>query len=86
MNVTEDLFEIAGINRLIELNERVANNIFSYSESLCSTDTYQFDDYTKYVADRFDPEGKAKRRTEVFPHDCGKAFAMGARFMKRQSL
>jgi multimeric flavodoxin WrbA len=84
MNVTEDLFEITGINKLVDSNERVAARLFGCSESLCSTDTYQFDDYSKYVADRFDPEEKAKRRKEVFPQDCQKAFEMGARFVKRQ--
>jgi multimeric flavodoxin WrbA len=84
MNVTEDLFEMFGLNKLIELNERVATRIFGYSESLCCTDTYQFDDYSKYVADKFDPEEKAKRRKEVFPKDCEKAFEMGAGFAKRQ--
>jgi len=40
--------------------------------------------YSKYVADRFDPAEKAKRRAEVFPQDCEKAFDMGIRFVKRQ--
>ena len=62
----------------------IATRIFGYSESLYSTDTYQFDDYSKYVADMFDPVEKAKRRKEVFPQDCEKAFEMGARFVKRQ--
>jgi hypothetical protein len=31
------------------------------------------------VADRFDPEKKARRRREVFPQDCDTALAMGAR-------
>jgi multimeric flavodoxin WrbA len=84
MNITEDLFEAFGLHKVIELNERVAARIFGYSESLYSTDTYQFDDYSKYVADRFDPVEKAKRRKEVFPQDCEKAFEMGARFVKRQ--
>jgi hypothetical protein len=48
------------------------------------TDTYQFDDYSKYVATNFDPVEKAKRRAEVFPLDCEKAFEMGIRFVKRQ--
>jgi hypothetical protein len=30
----------------------------------------------------FDPEKKARRRREVFPRDCEKAFAMGARMAK----
>jgi multimeric flavodoxin WrbA len=56
--------------------------VFGASESLCSFDTCQFKDYAKVVADRFDPEKKARRRQEVFPKDCEKAFAMGARFAK----
>jgi|ERR1035437_1425253 multimeric flavodoxin WrbA len=80
----EENFDVFGLHKVIELNEGVATRIFGYSESLYSTDTYQFDDYSKYVADRFDPEEKAKRREEVFPEDCEKAFEMGIRFIKRQ--
>ena len=56
--------------------------IFGSSETLCSYDTYQFEDYSKYVAPRFDPLKKAKRRAEVFPKDCENAFAMGARLSR----
>jgi multimeric flavodoxin WrbA len=80
----EENFDVFGLHKVIELNEGVATRIFGYSESLYSTDTYQFDDYSKYVADRFDPEEKAKRREAVFPKDCEKAFEMGIRFVKRQ--
>ena len=54
----EENFDVFGLHKVIELNEGVATRIFGYSESLYSTDTYQFDDYSKYVADRFDPESK----------------------------
>ncbi|PAV11199.1 flavodoxin [Methanosarcina spelaei] len=84
MGVKEEYFDMLGLRKTIELNENFTKRIFGYSESLYSTDTYQFDDYSKYVADRFDPEEKAKRRKEVFPHDCKKAFEMGVRFVKRQ--
>jgi multimeric flavodoxin WrbA len=84
MGAKEENFDMFGLNKTIELNENFATRIFGYSESLYSTDTYQFDDYSKYVADRFDPVEKAKRRKEVFPQDCEKAFEMGARFVKRQ--
>lgn len=40
--------------------------MFGSSESLIVADTYQFDDYSKYVSSFFDPELKAKRRQEVF--------------------
>ena len=84
MGVKEENFDLFGFNKTIELNEYFTARIFGYSESMYSTDTYQFDDYSKYVADRFDPVEKAKRRKEVFPLDCQKAFEMGARFVKRQ--
>ncbi|AKB61468.1 flavodoxin family protein [Methanosarcina mazei] len=84
MGAKEEFFDMFGLRTTIGLNENLAKRIFGYSESLCSTDTYQFDDYSKYVADRFDPEEKARRRKEVFPQDCEKAFEMGSRFVKRQ--
>lgn len=62
------------------LNEFGLKRIFGASESLCSFDTYQFDDYSKVAVTSFDPEMKAKRREEEFPKDCAKAFDMGVRF------
>jgi hypothetical protein len=60
----------------------VLSLLFGHAESLFSCDTQQFDDDSKYVQSRFDPEAKSKRRREVFPLDCEKAFEMGARFAK----
>ncbi|MGD0856039.1 MAG: flavodoxin family protein [Dehalococcoidia bacterium] len=65
----------------IELMMKLA---FGTSESLVVNDTYQFEDYSKYVTTRFDPVEKAKRRGEVFPNDCKKAFEMGVRFSQHQ--
>ena len=79
MNARPDGSKASGQDQHFALNERVLSMIFASSESLCSYDTYQFEDYSKVVADLFDPEGKAKRREEVFPKDCEKAFEMGAR-------
>lgn len=84
LGAKEEHFELFGFKKVIELNENLATRIFGYSESLYSTDTCQFEDYSKYVADRFDPEEKAKRRREIFPQDCQKAFEMGAKFIKMQ--
>jgi hypothetical protein len=83
MNVTEEQMKEYGYNHHFGLNEMVLKIIFGASESLLSFDTYQFKDYSKVVSDRFDPEKKAKRRKEVFPNDCEKAFEMGCRFSKK---
>jgi multimeric flavodoxin WrbA len=80
MNATPEDMERFGFDQHIVMNERVLQMIFGASESLLSFDTYQFKDYSKVVADRFDPERKAKRRKEIFPGDCEKAFDMGVRF------
>jgi len=55
--------------------------ILGSCESMLVTDTYQFDDYSKYVCEH-DVAGKAKRRKEVFPTDRQKAYDLGARLME----
>jgi multimeric flavodoxin WrbA len=80
MNIAEEQIEEYGYATQFNANENYLNLIFGESESLFGYDTYQFRDYSKVVADRFDEKKKAKRRKEVFPEDCKKAFEMGARF------
>ena len=53
-------------------------------ETLLVYDTLQFDDYSKYVAPRFDPEAKMKRRKEIFPQDLRKAFELGVRLVPQK--
>jgi len=79
LGATEELAKERGFHHHIILNETVMGSIFGSSESLMAYDTYQFDDYSKIYAPRFDPEKKAKARREVFPLDCEKAFEMGKR-------
>lgn len=56
--------------------------IFGESEVLIVNDTIMFDDYSKYLSERFDPEAKARRRREIFPLECKKAFQMGLELAK----
>jgi multimeric flavodoxin WrbA len=79
LGAPEDLARERGFDRHIAANEMLLKLIFGNSETFCSFDTYQFDDYSKYYAPRWDPEKKAKRRSEVFPIDCRQAFELGAR-------
>ncbi len=80
MNITEEMMKDWGYERIFANNQMLLQLAFGSSESLCSCDTLQFKDYAKVVADRWDPEKKARRRREVFPRECEKAVAMGARF------
>lgn len=77
MNLPEEMTRQMGYDRLFNQNERVMRMVFGHSESLMSYDTLQFEDYSKMVADRFDVGQKEKRRREVFPQECRKAFALG---------
>ncbi len=82
LNAPAEAVQERGYDRYFKANEMTLERIFGSSETLCSYDTYQFEDYSKYVAPRFDPLKKAKRRSEVFPKDCENALAMGARLFK----
>ena len=78
MNAPEETARQLGYDRLFDRNESVMRMIFGHSESIMSYDTYQFKDYSKVVASRFDVKKKEKRRREVFPKDCQKAYDLGA--------
>jgi multimeric flavodoxin WrbA len=80
LGASEELARERGFHHHIDLNQMVLERIFGASESLISYDTYQFEDYSRVYAPRFDPRQKAARRAEVFPTDCRKAFEMGERF------
>lgn len=84
MGVDEERMKAFGyMQRFLSL-DRLLKIIFGKSEMLLSCATYQFEDYSKVVAPRFDPQALLKRRNEVFPEHCQKAFDMGARFAKGQ--
>jgi len=57
--------------------EETMLKVFKSVESAWSYDTLQFSDYSKYVADRFDPEKKTQRRATEFKLDCDRAFDLG---------
>ena len=82
MNAPEEALVPLGYEALFRSTEATLRRILGAAETLCSYDTYQFEDYSKYIAPRFDPLKKAKRRADVFPKDCENAFAMGARLVK----
>jgi multimeric flavodoxin WrbA len=48
-------------------------------EQLICADTWQFDDYDKYMASNFNVAKKRKTRETVFPKDCEKAYQIGKR-------
>ena len=84
MGAEESRIKDLSIDRHMALNEMVLGGIFGAAESMMVTNTYQFDDYSKYVTSH-NVEQKAMRRKEVFPLDCEKAFEMGKRFANKKA-
>jgi len=79
MNVDEQALKEWSYDSVLKATEDHFGRIFGTTETLYVTDTYQFNDYSKYVVTLFDEAHKAKRRKEHFPKDCQKSFEMGAR-------
>ena len=65
---------------ILKSTEEFFARVFGSAEAMYATDTYQFDDYSKYVATRFNEPQKAKHRDEHFTIDCQHAFDLGAKF------
>lgn len=80
MGLTEKQMHEFGYDQRFNAMNRLLTRIFGKNEQLLSFDTYQFKDYSKVVAPRFNPEEKLKRRLKIFPKDCQKAFNMGIKF------
>jgi hypothetical protein len=85
MNVSEGLVKKMGYDRYFALTRRALEMIFGECELLLSTDTLQYNDYDKYESEVFDKEAKLKRRAEVFPEDCRRAFELGVRVASGQT-
>lgn len=75
MNASEKWFASSPLNA----TQGALGRILGDCELLLCTDTYQFSDYSKFVSTGFDAEAKKRRRDQVFPHDCRRAFELGAR-------
>jgi multimeric flavodoxin WrbA len=78
MNVTEEAMPAYNQDKSVEASRGVMTRVFGNCEILLCTDTLQFSDYSKYVSTAWDPAAKAKRREEVFPQDCERAYELGA--------
>lgn len=82
MGVPEELMHQFGYTQTFDRHAMILNRIYGESEYICSFDALQFDDYSRVLATRFDPQKKKKRHDEVFPVDCQQAFDMGVRLVE----
>ncbi len=79
MNCPEEFLETFHYDILFENHTRTMGILKGATELLTSHENYQFADYSAMNAAVFDAEARVRRRAEVFPIDCRKAFEMGAR-------
>lgn len=77
MNVKKEEMLADGYLEYMKLFEIFLENYFQKPLVLHSFNTYQFDDYSKYVCEVFSEEEKAAWREEHFPKDCQKAVNIG---------
>ncbi|MCL1991414.1 MAG: flavodoxin family protein [Spirochaetes bacterium] len=83
MNVPESYMETSGYRGALAFGEADIARLLGYCEWMAANDTVQFDDYSKYVCTVFDEAHKKQVKSEQFPKDCSKAFAMGEHLVKK---
>ena len=79
MNVTKEAMKQRNYEAIFQQNQYALKVFGGTSEILIANDTYQFDDYSKYEASKYDEKHKAQVRSEQFPVTCQQAFDMGVR-------
>lgn len=86
MNVKEPLFNelyINGGGGTLGAFETLIGRILTKPERICAYNTYQFTDYSKYVADKWDEADKAKWRENEFPKELRAAYEAGRRMAEK---
>jgi multimeric flavodoxin WrbA len=68
-----------GYDQCVRSHAKFLEKVFGHFESIMSTDTYQFDDYSKYETSGINLAQKEKQRKEVFPKDMEHAYGLGQR-------
>ena len=64
-------------------NARFLEQLFGYTETLCSYSAYQFGDYSKYDIVEGVEEHRAKYRDEQLPKDMEAAYELGKRLVEK---
>lgn len=82
MNLTEEGANGMGFDYFISKNDFIFETLFRKPYNLCSYDTYQFSDYSKYKSDEFDEKHKREVRETQFPKDLEAAFEMGSKIAR----
>ncbi len=85
MNVDEKEMIEGGYRQNMELWENFLTWYYSKPLIAYAFNTYQFDDYSKYICETFNEADKAKQREEQFPKDLQNAYELGQKLLKWQT-
>ena len=77
MNMSEELSNQIGFHDVHNHFEIGLSMVFTKPEHLFVYETYQFNDYSKYVSDAFDEAERRQIRKTQFPKDLESAFEIG---------
>lgn len=77
MNVDEQTLHSEQRGVPLQRSEAVMRRTFGHCECIVSTDTLQFDDYSKYESSIFDSHAKQHRHDTVFQKECTEMFHRG---------
>ena len=82
MNCSEDLMKLLHYDILLGESAKVLSIFGHETEMLCSHETYQFNDYSKYET-AVDEPTRARIRETRFPQDLQKAYDLGKRLVQQ---
>lgn len=83
MNVTEQEMRYCQYSKNLSATLQWTQHIFRYRpEILYAYNTYQYQDYDRYVADLWDIADKKRWHDTQFPIDCKSAFQLGEKIIK----
>lgn len=86
MGCPPEIMKEENYQKILGQNERFLKMLFGYAETLCSNNTYQFDDYSKYdVADFVEPM-RREWRERHWPEDLRKAYELGERLVAQAKM
>ncbi len=77
MNVSEAMLDKIGYTDKFQSYEMTLKSYFGNSVHMVSTETLQVTDYNKYHMASWNESDRKRRREEVFPDDCQKAYELG---------
>lgn len=81
MNIKEEMAHEWNYQKTLGVLASYANRNFGSCEPVFVYDTCQFDDYSKYKCEAFDPVYKKKRKEENFPKEIENAKELGRRLV-----